>query len=151
MRFDGLYPSTIIKDVKILIEDKYDVPSALQNLELLKKPLDDQTTLDQCGITNGAVVDFTVNFREPLIYFCVPVEVVDRYSDVVPNPEGTKHVEVKLTLDRAWEMSIAHPSMEISSRAYVQSVTWTLDARLDGTLIDCNSLREATYLFWDGL
>jgi hypothetical protein len=150
MHFDGLHPSTIIKDVKLLIESKYGVPAALQRLYLLK-PLDDQKTLGQCGIANGTVVNFTVNLRKPLIYFYVSYYMRDSRGYQAENTEGIKNIEVKLTLDRAWELSIVYPSMEISSGDHVQSVTWNVDAKRDGTLFDYSSQREATYIYWDGL
>jgi hypothetical protein len=149
LQLNGFYPSTNVRDIKLLIESKHNVPATLQTLSLLDKPLDDQKTFDQCGITNGAVINLAMNLRKPMIYLFGPGIYLEGrlQSDSI----GTQNVEVRLSLDRAWELSILHPSMRIYSRDYVQSVTWTVDVKPNGALLDHSSGSEMSYLFWDGL
>jgi hypothetical protein len=150
MQFDNLYPSTTIKDIKALIEAQYNVPTALQRLDLLGKALSDHKTFEQCDIINGTAVNLALSVRKSMIFlFGSPgFPSNDGWEDP---PDGTQNIEVRLSLNRAWELSIVLPSANVSTSDFVQSVNWTLDARPDGTLYDREAGVEISYLFWDGL
>jgi hypothetical protein len=151
LQFDGLHPSTTIRDVKLLIESEHNVPAALQTLNLLDKSLDDQRAFDQCGITNGTVVTLVMNLRKPMIYLFGKLTGNDLNGTWVKDSTGTQNIEVRLSLDRAWELAVMNPSMKISSGDYVQSATWSVDANSYGRLLDRASGQAMSCLFWDGL
>jgi hypothetical protein len=141
---EDLYPSTTILDLKLLIQQRHKVPSALQRIKLFGKLLDDQSTFEQCDITDGTVVDLTLSLRRSMIY------LLGRY-DSGSGSESTKGVKVELSLNRAWEISLLRPTMKVSPSDYVQSVTWTVDAKYEGTLCETGSTNEMFYICWDGL
>jgi prepilin-type processing-associated H-X9-DG protein len=142
--FDGLYPSTTILDLKLLIQHHHKVPAALQKVKLFGNLLDDQKTFEQCNITDGTVVDLILSLRRSMIY------LLGRY-DSGSGSESTKGVKVELSLNRAWEISLLRPTMKVSPSDYVQSVTWTMDAKYQGTLTKPGSTKEMFYICWDGL
>jgi hypothetical protein len=150
VQFDGLNPSTTIADIKLLIQAKHGVPAALQTLNHSGKTLDDQNTLDQSGISNGAVVSLTTHLRKPMIH------LFKRWWGVIGGScsfyfADLQGMEVQLSLDQAWELSMMYPSMKSPPGNYVQSAKWTVDLQKDGALFDHDSGKELMYLFWDGL
>jgi hypothetical protein len=150
MQFDDLYPSTTIKDIKTLIGTQHNVPTALQRLDLLGKPLSDHKTFEQCDIMNGTAVNLTLISRTSMIYLLGCFYSLVNGSRLY-TPAGTDNIEVQLSLNRAWELSMVLPSAKVLSNDFVQSVGWTLDAEPDGTLHDHGTGSEMLYLFWDGL
>jgi hypothetical protein len=122
LQFDGLYSSTTIKDVKLLIQADHNVPAALQRLNLFDKPLNNQQMLDQCGITDGTVVNLIMHLRKPMIYLVGLEQIYGSNGSLHPNPKS-QNIEVRLSLDRAWELCVLHKSMKLSPVHYVQSAT----------------------------
>jgi hypothetical protein len=150
MQFDGLDPATTIQAIKLLIQARHSVPAALQWLGLSGKPLDDQKTLDHCGITDNTVVDFTVRSRKTMLYLILGQPYWSGHSWRYTY-KSTQGIKVRLALDHALDISILHPSIKPVSGDYVQSVTWSVDLQSDGTLLEHNSGNQVTYLSWDGL
>jgi hypothetical protein len=142
LSFNCLGSSTTILDLKTLIQCQHRVPVVLQSLTLFGKILDDKKTLEQHGITDGAIIDLATNMRNSVI--CL-------LGSNRATGAGTKDIKVELSLNRAWEISLLRPSMKVSSSDYAQSVTWTVDAKHDGTLLDHESGKEMPHLHWDGL
>jgi hypothetical protein len=150
MHFDGLDPSTTVKDIKLLVQAQISVSAYFQRLSLLDNVLDDLKTLDQCGVTGKTIFELTTNLRKPMIYIIRP-QGGSWYDGNFFYTNGIfQGIEVQLSLDRTWELSILHPSMKISPGDYVQSINWTIDLRSNKTLFDRNLGREVMYLFWDG-
>ncbi|KAG9078031.1 hypothetical protein FRC06_008563, partial [Ceratobasidium sp. 370] len=139
LKLGGLRPSSIINDVKTLIETTYNVPAVLQRLDLLGQTLDDMKTLEQYHINYRTILDLCLNARQYMIYF-------------YPHPEDLPHkdVKVKLSLNRAWELVALPPSEEALSRDYIQSMSWTVDVTEAG-LLDHGSNANFTHIFWDGI
>jgi hypothetical protein len=150
MQFDDLYPSTTIKDIKTLIETQHNVPTALQRLDLLGKPLSDQKTFEQCDIMNGTAVNLTLISRTSMIYLSERSRILVN-GNWQNTPNGTQNIEVQLSMNRAWELSIVLPSVKKNSNDFIQSVSWTLDAKPSGLLHDHDTGIDISYLFWDDL
>ncbi|KAG8716389.1 hypothetical protein FRC08_009522 [Ceratobasidium sp. 394] len=144
LEFSYIRPSSTIGELKSLIETAYRVPAVLQRLNLLGQPLDNTKTLEQCKITNWTILDLHLNARQYMIYL---------YNDqTLQTSERFRHkdVEVRLSLNRAWELSTLRPSIQTPAQDYPQSVSWTVDVGW-GALFDHGSNTETTCLFWDGI
>jgi hypothetical protein len=116
MWFDELCPSTTIHDIKALIETQLNVPAALQRLDLRGKPLSDQRTFEQCNITNGTAVNLTSSLRKSMIYLREHSNIKLSNGGQRDNPNGTQNIEVRLSVNRAWELSIVlHPAEVLST------------------------------------
>jgi hypothetical protein len=121
-----------------LIQAKCGVLAAFQKLDYSARVLDDQNTLDQSGITNEAVVGLSTNLRKPMIYLFGRGYVTSRgYTSV--GYLVFQGMQVQLSLDRAWEFSMMHPSTNTPPGDYVQTAKWTVDLQKDGTLFSCLS------------
>jgi hypothetical protein len=152
MQFDDLDPSTTIKAVKLLIQSRHSVPAALQRLNLAENPLDDQKTLDQCGITDETVVDFTVHSRKSMIYLLMRQQCRNDWGNLYYQYGSAEGIEIQLSLDHTLEISTLHPFMKILPGEYVKSVKWSVDLKSsDMALLDRSSGKEVMCLFWDGL
>ncbi|KAG8736601.1 hypothetical protein FRC10_009136 [Ceratobasidium sp. 414] len=94
LKFDNLHRSTKIKDIKSLIEAQYGVPAALQKLDLSDGVLGDTVTLAQSGIISSKTLGLSLDTRHTMIYLFASRD----------QGRVLKKVEVKLSLDRAWEL-----------------------------------------------
>ncbi|KAF8603244.1 hypothetical protein BDV93DRAFT_544910 [Ceratobasidium sp. AG-I] len=69
-------------------------------------------------------------------------------------PQSQRDVHVRLSLVDSWNFSALYPPTSIkpgptTSPRLAQSVSWTVDASPDGTLLDKGTNREVSYLFWE--
>ncbi|KAG9084866.1 hypothetical protein FS749_004893 [Ceratobasidium sp. UAMH 11750] len=97
-------------------------------------------TLRECGVESGQALDLVpaLTGGKPVIYLFPPA--------LIPS------AHVKLSLTESWTFSALYPPTNIISQASTsagQSVSWTVDAKPDGTLFDYGSQREVSYLFWE--
>ncbi|KAG9080592.1 hypothetical protein FRC06_006386 [Ceratobasidium sp. 370] len=144
LELSDLRPSSTISDLKSLIEMAYRVPAVLQRLDLHGQPLDDAKTLEQCKISDWTILDLYLNARQYMIYL---------YPDPTLSTSERfchRNVEVKLSLNRSWELADLRPSRKAPLNDYAQSVSWTVDVA-PGALLDKGSSVELTCLYWDGM
>ncbi|KAG8736499.1 hypothetical protein FRC10_009233 [Ceratobasidium sp. 414] len=141
LKFGNLRGSTKIKDVKSLIEAQYRIPADLQRLNLSGQGLDDMNTLEQSGVTRSKTLDLSLDTRHTMIYLFASLD----------QNRVLKDVQVKLSLDRAWELAALYPFEEDSHKQYIQSVSWTVDVGEDWKLFDSGSQKQLSCLTWDGM
>ncbi|KAG8710942.1 hypothetical protein FRC08_016525 [Ceratobasidium sp. 394] len=143
LKLDKICSLSTVGDVKSLIETTYNVPAILQRLDLHGQPLDDSKTLEQCKITDWTILDLHLNARQYMISFYpdLTLQTTERFRH--------KGVEVKLSLNRAWELAALRPSRESLPKDYSQCVSWTVDVTW-GELFDHDSYIQLAHLFWDG-
>ncbi|KAG8741065.1 hypothetical protein FRC10_003405 [Ceratobasidium sp. 414] len=98
-------------------------------------PLSDWT-LRECGVERGQTLDLVPELTggKPVVYLFPPVPI--------PN------VHVKISLTKSWGFSALYPPTDMTHRisdTLGQAVSWTVDARPDGTLFDHGSQRSPTH------
>jgi hypothetical protein len=68
-------------------------------------------------------------------------------------PSSLSHITVQLSLVSSWSFSAVYlpPQITIDPEEYrsVRSLTWTVAAEPDGTLIDKTTGTEVSYLYWE--
>ncbi|KAG9090128.1 hypothetical protein FRC06_001216 [Ceratobasidium sp. 370] len=67
-------------------------------------------------------------------------------------PAPMSNIRLTLALVKSWHFSALYPPTTISTppcKALSQVVSWTVDAKPDGTLFDQRTQREVSYLFWE--
>jgi hypothetical protein len=95
--------------------------------------------IGQSDVESGGVIDVTeVQVGgKPVIY-------------LIPPGQTTISASVSLALVPEWSFSVVYP---ITPRKHAptgeQHITWTVQARTDGTLVDVPSGAEVAYLFWE--
>ncbi|KAG8739554.1 hypothetical protein FRC10_005443, partial [Ceratobasidium sp. 414] len=144
LRFDMLRPSTKIRTIKLLIESKYGHVAALQKLEFLQNALDDDKTLEESGVGDGASINLTLSTRQLAIYLPAPLPI-----DGSSERTAFNEVKVQLSLNRAWELAALRLPMEAAPRHYIQSGTWVVDITGNGSLLHRDSGRSFVCLLWD--
>ncbi|KAG9122273.1 hypothetical protein FRC07_001434 [Ceratobasidium sp. 392] len=75
---------------------------------------------------------------KPVIYLFPPVLMTD--------------ICVDLALVKSWDFSALYPPTSVSTSrcgALGQAISWTVNAKPDGTLFDHRTQREVAYLFWE--
>ncbi|KAG9075779.1 hypothetical protein FRC06_009891, partial [Ceratobasidium sp. 370] len=144
LELNDLRPSLNIKDVKHLIEATYGMPAALQRLDLLGKPLGDSMALSQFKGTPLPIVDLIVNARQSMICLFPGRGRNGRYPSY-------ENIDIRLSLNRAWELAALRRSTEGLPKDHDQSVSWNIDVAQNGVLTEHGSQTKLTYLFWDGL
>ncbi|KAG9079583.1 hypothetical protein FRC06_007640, partial [Ceratobasidium sp. 370] len=145
LRFDMLRASTTIRTVKLLIESRYGLVAALQKLEFLQTPLDDNKTLEESGIGDGASLNLILNTRQLAIYLPAP-----RSNDRPSGRSTFNEVKVQLSVNRAWELAALRLPVEVPTQHYTQSGTWVVEITRDGSLLHRDSGRSLVGLLWDG-
>ncbi|KAG8702734.1 hypothetical protein FRC09_004573 [Ceratobasidium sp. 395] len=81
-----------------------------------------------------------LRLRKPVIYLFPPVP--------------TSNIRVELSLANTWEFSAIYPPTPVLPESHqgvsgCQSITWNVDAKPDGTLLDHRTSRMSSYLFWE--
>ncbi|KAH9060144.1 hypothetical protein EDB87DRAFT_1790311 [Lactarius vividus] len=70
-------------------------------------------------------------------------------------PSSLAHVTVELALAPSWRFSAVHPpprtTVPPGEPHTAQSLTWTVAARPDATLVDKTSGMEVSYLYWEAI
>ncbi|KAG8704596.1 hypothetical protein FRC09_003441 [Ceratobasidium sp. 395] len=75
---------------------------------------------------------------KPVIYLFPPAPMAD--------------IRLDLALVKSWDFSALYPATTISAPPcgiLGQAISWTVDAKPDGTLFDHQTQREVAYLFWE--
>ncbi|KAG9120274.1 hypothetical protein FRC07_004304 [Ceratobasidium sp. 392] len=141
LTYSELLPSTMIRDIKSLIETDYGVPAALLTLDLRDKPLQDTITLEQAGITNGIILGLELNTRRTIIHF----------RGVVSGKTPVKNVKIQLSLNRNWELAALFRPEEGPNKDYIQSMAWNINVLGNDDLHDNIGGKDQSWLFWDGI
>ena len=125
-------------------------------LSFANSPLDIERTLSDYGIKSGDTIMlnptppplptpdtllYDVPCRKPVIYLYPPSSLTD--------------VTVELALTSSWRFSAVHPpprtTVPPGEPHTAQSLTWTVAAEPNGTLVDKASGMEVSYLYWEAM
>ncbi|KAN0132881.1 hypothetical protein V8E53_009246 [Lactarius tabidus] len=111
-------------------------------------PLNIEQTFSDCGIVDGDTIQvkqeitmlaLRTSGRKPVIYLYPPSSLAD--------------VTVELALASSWRFSAVHPPPKTTippgEPHTAQSLTWTVTAEPNGTLVDKTSGMEVSYLYWE--
>ncbi|KAG8741068.1 hypothetical protein FRC10_003408, partial [Ceratobasidium sp. 414] len=135
-------PSETIWSVKCKIQGKEGTPACESLLIFGGELLGDDRTLSDYNIKKQSTLHMMPNLRvsKPVIYLFPPV----------PTP----NIRVRVSLNNAWEFSTLYPPAPITIEACqdidnAQSVTWNVDAKPNGMVLDHRTNREVSYLFWE--
>ncbi|KAH9033621.1 hypothetical protein EDB85DRAFT_1099566 [Lactarius pseudohatsudake] len=109
--------------------------------------LNNDRTFSDYGIIFGDTILLSpkpsqpILFKKPVIYLYPPSSLAD--------------VTVELALASSWRFSAVHPpprtTVPPGEPHTAQSLTWTVAAEPDGTLVDRTSGMEVSYLYWEAI
>lgn len=112
------------------------------SLIFMGERLEDSNTLASYGVEPEDDIDLLEQQvgGKPVIYLFPPARMLS--------------IQAELCLVKSWRFSAIYPIAPIHSnkstnKSIGESVTWTVDAKPDGTLFDHENGREAAYLFWE--
>ncbi len=93
--------------------------------------------LTDLGIEDGDSIDLfpALRGRKPVIYLF--------------SPRALAEINVRLSLVPSWKFSMLYPSTAIVRSGDVQTASWTVSAKPDGTLTDKATNVDVSYLFWE--
>ncbi|KAH9175577.1 hypothetical protein EDB89DRAFT_1847434 [Lactarius sanguifluus] len=105
--------------------------------------LNNERTFSDYGIVSGDTIllNPVSRPRKPVIYLYPPSSLAD--------------VTIELALASSWRFSAVHPpprtTVPPGEPHTAQSLTWTVAAEPDGTLVDKTSGMEVSYLYWEAV
>ncbi|KAF8264814.1 hypothetical protein EI94DRAFT_1737575 [Lactarius quietus] len=105
--------------------------------------MNNERTFADYGIVSGDTILLNPDSRprKPVIYLYPPSSLPD--------------VSVELALTPSWRFSAVHPrprsTVPLGVPHTAQSLTWTVAAEPDGTLVDKTSGMEVSYLYWEAI
>ncbi|KAH9043047.1 hypothetical protein EDB85DRAFT_1856101 [Lactarius pseudohatsudake] len=105
--------------------------------------LNNERTFSDYGIVSGDTILLNPGSRprKPVIYLYPPSSLAD--------------VTIELALVSSWRFSAVHPpprtTVPPGEPHTAQSLTWTVAAEPDGTLVDKTSGMEVSYLYWEAV
>ncbi|KAG8782452.1 hypothetical protein FRC12_020810 [Ceratobasidium sp. 428] len=92
------------------------------------------------------------DFYDDLEFIFVKEQVGGKPVIYLFPPAPTADICLDLALVKSWDFSALYPPTTISASTcgiLGQAVSWTVDAKPDGTLLDHQTQREVAYLFWE--
>ena len=105
--------------------------------------MNNEKTFADYGIVSGDTIllNPASRPRKPVIYLYPPSSLAD--------------VTVELGLTPSWRFSAVHPppqsTVPLGLPHTAQSLTWSVAAEPDGTLVDKTSGMEVSYLYWEAM
>ncbi|KAH9033617.1 hypothetical protein EDB85DRAFT_1864331 [Lactarius pseudohatsudake] len=105
--------------------------------------LNNERTFSDYGIVSGDTILLNPGSRprKPVIYLYPPSSLAD--------------VTIELAVVSSWRFSVVHPpprtTVPPGEPHTAQSLTWTVAAEPDGTLVDKTSGMEVSYLYWEAV
>jgi len=126
-----------------LIDPKEGYTASNSNLSFGNLYLDNEWTFSDYGIVSGETILLNpeLMIRKPVIYLYPPSSLAD--------------VTVELALASSWRFSAVHPppwtTVPPGEPHTAQSLTWTVAAEPNGTLVDKTSGMEVSYLYWEAM
>ena len=124
-----------------LIDPKLGYSASNSALTFGSSRLKNERTISDYGIVSGDTIFLELELRaaKPVIYLYPPFSLAD--------------VTVDLALTPSWRFSAVHPPPRATAPPgkphTAQSLTWTVAAEPNGTLVDKTSGMEVSYLYWE--
>jgi ubiquitin-large subunit ribosomal protein L40e len=127
--------SDTILQVKEKIQHKEGIPPDQQRLISSGRPLEDDDTLQEQSITEGAMIIMVLRLRKPVIYL---------------HSSSPTEASISLRLDPSLSFSTIYPST-IAKRLKdgTQEIIWKVLVKPNGTLYDQVTETEVSYLYWE--
>ncbi|KAH7332863.1 hypothetical protein B0J17DRAFT_579820 [Rhizoctonia solani] len=142
MTFQVNLSTDSVDDLKELIYYEDHIPPDQQRLLFVGKQLEDGRTLYDYRINPESTIHLVLRLKggKPIIYLFPP--------------QSLRDIKVKLSLVQNWSFSEVYPHTPVTSlsdhpRRLGQTISWTVDAKPEGTLLDQATGREVAYLFWE--
>src|SRR6266702_934854 len=144
--FDVSEPGLLGKKVSRLyelIDPKVGYSASNSKLIFGNSYLNNERTFSDYGIVSGDTILLNPESRprKPVIYLYPPSSLAD--------------VTVELALASSWRFSAVHPpprtTVPPGQPHTAQSLTWTVAAEPNGTLVDKTSGMEVSYLYWEAM
>jgi hypothetical protein len=133
-----------------LMDPKLGYSASNSMLSFANSPLNNERTFSDYGINSGDTILLNptppqnlqqVMCRKPVIYLYPSSSLAD--------------VTVELALTPSWRFSAVHPppraTVPPGEPHTAQSLTWTVAAEPNGTLVDKTSGMEVSYLYWEAM
>ena len=122
-------------------------------LSFANSPLNIEHTLSDYGIKSGDTIILcptTPPLPAPKVRRSVKKPVIYLYP-----PSSLSDVTIELALTSSWRFSAVHPpprtTVPPGEPHTAQSLTWTVAAEPNGTLVDKTSGMEVSYLYWEAM
>jgi large subunit ribosomal protein L40e len=127
--------SDTILQVKNKLQQKEGIPPDQQQLVFSGRSLEDDDTLQEQSITEGATIILALRLRKPVIYLLssTPTEA-----------------SISLRLDPSLSFSAIYPITKVSNlKNGTQEILWNVLVKPNGTLYDQVTQTEVSYLYWE--
>ncbi|KAF8271149.1 hypothetical protein EI94DRAFT_614301 [Lactarius quietus] len=124
-----------------LIDPRFGFSASNSTLNFGDLPLNNGRTFSDYGIASGDTVQLNreMMIAKPVIYLYPPSSLPD--------------ISVQLALTPAWRFYAVHPpprtTIPPGEPHTAQSLTWSVTAEPNGTLVDNTSGMEVSYLYWE--
>ena len=138
-----------------LVDPKLGYSASNSFLSFGNSPLKNEQIFSDYGIISGSTILLNpvanpAEFRRPSNRVPCKKPVIYIYP-----PSSLAKVTVELALTSSWRFSAVHPPPQTTippgEPHTAQSLTWTVSAEPDGTLVDKSSGMEVSYLYWEAM
>jgi len=138
-----------------LIDPKLGYSASNSFLSFGNSPLKNEQIFSDYDIISGSTILLNptpnpTQFRRPSKRVLCKKPVIYIYP-----PSSLADVTVELALTSSWRFSAVHPPPQTTvppgEPHTAQSLTWTVSAEPDGTLVDKTSGLEVSYLYWEAI
>ncbi|KAG8770763.1 hypothetical protein FRC12_004070 [Ceratobasidium sp. 428] len=136
----NISPNASVDRLKRLVCERFDFCVDDYHVFLDGNRLSGAQKLGECDYFDDSEFGFvrTQKGGKPVIYLFPPAPTAD--------------IRLNLALVKSWDFSALYPATPIAASTcgvLGQAVSWTVDAKPDGTLFDHQTQREVAYLFWE--
>ncbi|QRV96108.1 ubiquitin family protein [Ceratobasidium sp. AG-Ba] len=136
---DNLPMPLTAKNIKNLLQRKYNLPAELQQFKLAGVQLNDNFRIDHSSVTRGDPLDLALSTRRSIIYLIGG-----------SNSNQLYQVIVQITVNRKWELAALFPHASVPLADYIQSVSCNLNNYSSSSAFDPEFEAKRNWFYWDG-